>query len=101
MTKEAYKSWETGKDAAYIKPKLVPNDELLARDDSGGPDYQPYTAAFGDGGFVHGEKPHLSTGAGMEDEVIGDEQDSLEAGREKNASVASKAPASSKKEARE
>ena len=96
MAKAGYVS---GEDASYIKPKLIPNDELLARDDSGGPDYQPYTAAFGDGGFVVGEKPHLSTGAGEEDEPDGDEINSTEAARNKN--VSPKAPKSSTKEAKE
>lgn len=50
----------TGRDAASIKPKFVPDDELLPRDDSGGPDFTKYTAQFGDGGEVTGSKPHLS-----------------------------------------
>lgn len=51
-------------DAAGIKPKLIPNYELMARDDSGGPDWDPHTAEFGDGGFVVGqdEKGHISAG---------------------------------------
>ena len=100
MVKPAKDTWASGSDAAYIKPKMVPNDELLARDDSGGPDYQPYTAAFGDGGYVTGEKPHLSAhGEGMEDEVEGDEIPSTNAARNKN--VSPKAPKSSTKEAEE
>ena len=52
----------TGSDAAYIRPKLIPDYELLPRDDSGGPDFDPYTQEFGDGGFVQGqdEKHHLA-----------------------------------------
>ena len=58
----------TGSDAAYIKPKLIPDYELLPRDDSGGPDYDPYTQEFGDGGFVQGEneKHHLAATPGGE-----------------------------------
>lgn len=89
-----------GNDAAYIKPKLIPDYELLGRDDSGGPDYQPYTAEFGDGGFVHGEKAHLSAHGGSDDSLIGDEQDSMEPMRQSSKSVAVNAPASSKKNAR-
>lgn len=101
MAKESYAAYATGKDAAYIKPKLVPDYELLARDDSGGPDYQPYTAEFGDGGFVHGEKAHLSAHGGTEDPDDGDEQDSTEKARNKEKSVAAKAPASSRKYSKE
>jgi len=89
----------TGKDASYIKPKLVPDYELLPRDDSGGPDYQPYTAEFGDGGFVTGDKAHLSATGGTEDEDDGDEQESTEKARNKN--VSPKSPASSKKYSKE
>ena len=92
-------TWASGSDAAYIKPKLVPNEELLARDDSGGPDYQPYTAAFGDGGFVTGEKAHLSAHDGQEDPVDGDEQPSTVSAR--NKQVSPKSPKSSTKEAME
>jgi len=93
--------WASGSDAAYIKPKLVPDYELLARDDSGGPDYQPYTAEFGDGGFVSGEKAHLSAHGGVDDDDVGDEMDSTEKARERSGSVAAKAPASSKKYSKE
>lgn len=61
-------------DAAGIKPRLIPDAELLGRDDSGGPDYSPYTAQFGDGGYVQGEKPHLTwDDGGKEDPIDGDE----------------------------
>lgn len=55
-------------DAAGIKPKLIPNYELMPRDDSGGPEWNPRTAEFGDGGFVMGEdeKSHLSAHGGGE-----------------------------------
>lgn len=50
-------------DAAGIKPKFIPNAFLQPRDDSGGPEWDPHTAQFGDGGFVVGgdEKGHLAT----------------------------------------
>lgn len=103
MARDTFKGegYMMGKDAAYIKPKLIPDYELLGRDDSGGPDYQPYTMEFGDGGFVHGEKAHLSAEGGSDDVLDGDEQDSTIGERQKSKSVASKTPASSKKYARE
>ena len=67
-------SYIAGKDAAYIKPKLVPDNELRPRDNSGGYDYRPYSATFGDGGLVTGSKNHLSASGG-------DDGDSLEAER--------------------
>lgn len=62
-------------DAAGIKPKLIPNYELMARDDSGGPDWDPHTAEFGDGGFVVGEdeKEHLTAKNGGKHEREGTE----------------------------
>lgn len=57
--------YASGRDAAYIKPKFVPNNELLARDDSGGQDFTPYTGQFGDGGYVTGgDKSYLSASGG-------------------------------------
>jgi hypothetical protein len=54
-----------GSDAAYIAPKFVPNEQLLGRDDSGGQDFQPYTAQFGDGGVVTGgAKSYFSASGG-------------------------------------
>jgi hypothetical protein len=50
----------TGVDAADTRPFLIPDYELLPRDDSGGPEYAPYTMEFGDGGYVTGPKDHLS-----------------------------------------
>lgn len=50
----------TGLDAALTRPFFIPDYELLPRDDSGGPEYAPYTAEFGDGGYVTGPKEHLS-----------------------------------------
>lgn len=57
--------YASGRDAAYIEPKFVPDDKLLPRDDSGGPDAEEfrYTAKWDDGGRIVGEKkPHLGTG---------------------------------------
>lgn len=65
--------WNSGRDAAYIKPKFIPDDELLPRDDSGGPDWEPRTAMFGDGGDVTGAKAHLSARGGEGDREEGDE----------------------------
>ena len=101
MAKEKYAAYATGKDAAYIKPKLIPDDELLTRDDSGGPDYQPYTAEFGDGGYVVGEKAHLSASGGKDDDESSseDEQESREFERKKD--ISPKAPSSSNKRSKE
>ena len=67
----------SGEDAAYIKPKMIPDYELLPRDDSGGPEWDPYTQEFGDGGYVIGDKSHLSARDGEGDDDMaetGDEQ---------------------------
>lgn len=53
-----------GRDAAEIKPKFVPTDALLPRDNSGGIDYTPHTAEWDDGGDVKGSKSYLSAGGG-------------------------------------
>lgn len=64
-----------GKDAAEIKPKFVPDYELQGRDDSGGPDFNPYTAQFDDGGHVTGgDKAHLSATGGKEAPKEGTEE---------------------------
>lgn len=55
------------RDAAEMKPRLIPDDKLLPRDDSGGPGFDPYTAEFDDGGRVTGAKSHLSVGGGKKD----------------------------------
>lgn len=96
----------TGNDAAYIKPKLIPDFELLPRDDSGGPEFNPYNAQFGDGGFVQGAKAHLSASGGTDDEVEGDEQSDKVRTRgydrkSGGEAVGDEGPASSKKRARE
>ena len=62
-----------GRDAATMKPRLIEDFQLLPRDDSGGPDWEPYTAKFGDGGRVTGAKDHLSVRGGEEDSTSGDE----------------------------
>jgi len=52
-------------DAATIKPKFVPDNKLLPRDNSGGLDASEFqkTAQWDDGGRVVGEsKPHLGAG---------------------------------------
>lgn len=65
--------WNSGSDAAYIKPRLIPDYALQGRDDSGGPEFDPYTQAFGDGGVVTGAKAHLSASGGSDDPMDGDE----------------------------
>lgn len=50
----------TGRDAAEARPFLIPDYELLPRDDSGGPEFMPYTQEWGDGGYTTGPKMHLS-----------------------------------------
>ena len=75
-----------GMDAALIKPRLIPNQQLLPRDDSGGPDFQPYTQQFGDGGYVTGgDKQHLSARGGSISPNDGSEQKSTVDARNKDA----------------
>jgi hypothetical protein len=71
----------TGRDAATMRPRLIPDYELLPRDDSGGPEFQPYTQEWGDGGYVTGEKAHLSVHGGRDDPDDGDEQSSTDTRR--------------------
>ena len=52
------------RDAAEITPKFVPADELMPRDNSGGPGFTPYSGKFGDGGRVTGPKSSLSATGG-------------------------------------
>jgi hypothetical protein len=66
--------YASGSDAAYIKPKLIDDADLLPRDDGGGPGFENYTQEFGDGGKVTGPKAHLSTSGGGEDADSDDEQ---------------------------
>lgn len=54
----------TGRDAAVTRPHFIPDYELLPRDDSGGPEWMPYTAEWGDGGYVTGPKAHLTPEGG-------------------------------------
>lgn len=63
-----------GDDAAQIKPKFIPDYQLLGRDDSGGPDFEPYSAQFGDGEFKQGAKAHLSASGGDVEPLGGDER---------------------------
>lgn len=47
-------------DAAVMKPRMIPDDELHGRDDSGGPGFKKQIGEFGSGGKVQGAKPSLS-----------------------------------------
>ena len=99
-------NYATGYDASYIKPRLMPDAELLPRDDSGGPEWMPYTQQWGDGGYVTGEKAHLSARGGMDDDISEDEVSSeprAHAGiRDEGERIQSpKRPSSSSKLARE
>jgi hypothetical protein len=97
----------SGEDASYIEPKLIPDYELLPRDDSGGPEWDPYTAEFADGGYVTGDKSHLSARGGKDDDASegGDEQSQAYrkggaeavAGGKKTVKDKQAVPASSKK----
>lgn len=50
-------------DAVNMKPRFIPDDKLLPRDDSGGRDFRDKrTAEWGDGGRVTGSKSHLGPG---------------------------------------
>lgn len=100
----------SGKDAASTKPTFIPDDELLGRDDSGGPDFDPYNQQFGDGGFVTGGKAHLNPGGrgGKDDATQGDEISQEPREREYQAQVkgdkksnAGDVPAKSKRLAKE
>ena len=100
------KPWNSGNDAAYIEPKLIPDYELLPRDDSGGPEWDPYTQQFGDGGYVTGEKAHLSARGGRDDEMENDEISSEPRERsakraEGEGSASPRRPSSSARMARE
>lgn len=52
------------RDAAEIKPKFVPREALLPRDNSGGLDYTPKTGDWDEGGEIVGSKAYLSAGGG-------------------------------------
>jgi hypothetical protein len=56
------------KDAADIKPKFVPMDALMPRDNSGGPNFPSHAGEFGDGGHVTGPKSYLSASGGKKDD---------------------------------
>lgn len=66
--------YNSGRSAAYIKPKFVPDEELLPRDDSGGPGFEAHTGEFGDGGRVTGAKAHLSASGGTKSAYRGDNE---------------------------
>lgn len=68
--------WNSGRDAAYIKPKFVPDEALHGRDDSGGIDFDDnYTQQFGDGGKVTGgAKSYLSASGGSTPAFKGGEE---------------------------
>jgi hypothetical protein len=68
-------------DAAYMKPRLIDDDDLLPRDDSGGLGFNPYRAQWGDGGRVTGAKAHLSVGDGSPDTEKGDEAGEMKRSR--------------------
>ncbi len=94
------------KDAAGIEPKFVPNTNLMARDDSGGPEYDPYTAQFSDGDFKIGAKPHLSVSGGTADTIEGTEisdkpRTAAYDAISKAPKAGDKGPSSSKKQAME
>ena len=53
------------RDAAEISPKLIPDENLMGRDNSGGLDFTPHTAEWDEGGYVFGgAKSYLSAGGG-------------------------------------
>lgn len=66
--------YEAGSDAAYIKPKFVPDAALLPRDDSGGYEWDPRTAEWDDGGKVTGDKSYLSARGGKDVDEEGGEE---------------------------
>jgi hypothetical protein len=88
-----------GGDAATMKPRFVPDYMLIPRDDSGGPEWQPYSQQWDDGGFVTGAKKHLSVRGGDEDPIEGDEQTSTASARNKGRGGRDAAPSSSKRQA--
>ena len=94
---------EKNRDAAGMTPRLIPDYELLPRDDSGGPEWDAYTQQFGDSGFVVGNKAHLSVSGGKDDELDGDEQDEdhRRGSAKKIKESSDEAPAISKKRAKE
>lgn len=54
--------YNSGSDAAYIKPRLLPQEALHPIDDSGPPDMPKYHAEFGDGGKITNPKSYLMAG---------------------------------------
>jgi hypothetical protein len=76
---------------------------LLPRDDSGGPEWDAYSQEFGDGGYVVGDKAHLSASGGKDDPIEDDSDEQDEQHRRGTAKSvnAREVPASSKKKAKE
>ena len=62
------------RDAAEMKPRLLPDDVLLPRDNSGGLGFDAYTQMWDDGGRVTGAKAHLSVSGGSDDSMEMDEE---------------------------
>lgn len=54
----------SGRTAVDITPRLIPNEKLMPRDNSGGAGFDEYNAEFGDGGRVTKPKSYLSAGKG-------------------------------------
>lgn len=46
-------------NSAESSPSFVPDDQLRARDNSGGPGFTPHSADWDDGGRVTGPKSYL------------------------------------------
>lgn len=60
-------------DAAEIKPKFVPDERLVTRDNSGGPGFKTHHGQWDDGGYVHGgSKSYLSATGGKGGSSKGD-----------------------------
>lgn len=62
------------RDAAEIKPKFIPDMQLLPRDNSGGLDWEPRVEVWGDGGKPVGAKSYLSASGGDEKSEGGGER---------------------------
>lgn len=78
--------YTSGKDASYVKPFLIPDEELRPRDNSGGIDWDPYTQQWDDGGYVTGSKSHLSASGGEDRESINAERGAGRRGSREDAS---------------
>lgn len=58
------------RDAAEIKPKFIPDMQLLPRDNSGGLDWEPRVQVWGDGGKPMGQKSYLSASGGDVENMV-------------------------------